>query len=500
MGLCYQTSKWLDRLWAEHLAMSQPARQLVQTGLDRQGATFAGFPADLHARLYLPTDPTRLDIAPEWATQLHDLASELGEWLRLRVMCARNGFAAGIAAEAMLEQLMPHVPERPQEPAAPAAGSEPNTGTGDPDHVPARGAGQGAGGAGPAAPNFAKPDLSEAALRAALRRATRAARQAVEQAEAQLEGLSTPLGLPMPGTAVVRNSGLADLKAIRDAHGRLESSPRLRRIAELAGRLERLAAAKLRSKVNPGVGEVHGVGLSGDLARLLSSELVALRRPRLRLYLLARLLEGRALTYTMSGREPQSRGPIIVLLDESSSMRESGKDIWSKAVCLALLGTATRQRRAWHLVAFNGDIVREVAVPAGRATPADLQRALDHRCEGGTDFSRPVLRAIDLVRTSATMKQADVVIITDGEDSLSPAAVSAATDLTRRVGVSWFAVGVGPGATQGLQSLAAIATSLVCVRDTDDAELVVPVINLERESATPAAPPARPPGFHHHHA
>jgi hypothetical protein len=472
MGLCYATSKWLDRLWSEHLEMSQPARQLVQAGIDRQGASFAGFPADLHGRLYLPTDPARHDPAPDWALQLHDLATELGEWQRLRVMCARNGFAAGIAAEVMLEPLLPHVPQRPEAPAYHAPQPSPESDGGE----------QGAAAPTPAAgPEGGAPRLDEAGLRAALRRATRAARQAVEQAESQLEGLATPLGLSLPGTAVVRRAGPADLKAIRDAHSRLESSARLRKIAELAGRLERIAAAKARSQVKPGVGEVHGVGLGSDLARLLPAELVALRRPRLRLHLLARLLEGRALTYTMTGREPQARGPIVVLLDESSSMRESGKDIWSKAVGLALLSTATRQRRAWHLVAFNGAIVREIAVPAGRATAADLQRALDHRCEGGTDFSGPVLRAVDLITTAATMKQADVVIITDGEDNLSPAAIEAATGLTQRAGVSWFAVGVGPGAAQGLQSLAAIATSMVRVNDTTDAELIVPVINLERE-------------------
>jgi uncharacterized protein with von Willebrand factor type A (vWA) domain len=69
---------------------------------------------------------------------------------------------------------------------------------------------------------------------------------------------------------------------------------------------------KARSKVKPGVGEVHGITLGGDLARLLPSELVALRRPRLRLHLLARLLERRALTYSMQEKEPQSRGPIVV--------------------------------------------------------------------------------------------------------------------------------------------------------------------------------------------
>jgi uncharacterized protein with von Willebrand factor type A (vWA) domain len=79
------------------------------------------------------------------------------------------------------------------------------------------------------------------------------------------------------------------------------------------------------------------------------------------------------------------------------------------------------------------------------------------------------------------MKQADVVVITDGEDSLSPEATAAATALTQREGVSFFAVGVGPGAELGLQALAPIATSMVRVSQTDETDLVIPVVNLERE-------------------
>jgi uncharacterized protein with von Willebrand factor type A (vWA) domain len=184
----------------------------------------------------------------------------------------------------------------------------------------------------------------------------------------------------------------------------------------------------------------------------------------------------------MEGREPQSRGPIVVLLDESSSMRDAGKDIWSKAVCLALLSTATRQRRAWHLVVFNGAIVREISIPAGKATATDIQKALDHGCSGGTDFDAPVLRAVEIIRTSPTMKQADVVIITDGEDTPEPATIEAVRSITRTEGVSWFCVGVGPYADEGLQSLSPISTSMVRIRDLEDAEPVVPIINLERAS------------------
>jgi Mg-chelatase subunit ChlD len=476
MGLCFEISRWLDRLWSEHLALSTTARHLVEAGIRKQGDAFAGFPADIHARLYLPADPTSKE-GPAWAIQLHTLASELAEWQRLRQMCARNGFAAGIAAEAMLGQLLPLVPDRPPEPRnSPQDGSTPGEGgdhAGDDSGVPGAGS------------SMKEPfsAIPEADLRAALRRATREARDAVQQAEAELEGMSTPLGYSMPGTAAITNGGPANLKAIRDAHSRLRSSARLRRITELAGRLERIAATKARSRVKPGVGEVHGIDLGADVSRLLPSELVALRHPRLRLALLSRLLQRRALCYGMKGKEPQARGPIVVLLDESSSMREGSKDVWSKAVCLALLSTATRQKRAWHLVAFNGAIRREVEVTAGQATPELIQQALDSGCAGGTDFDAPVLKAVEIIKTSRVMKNADVVLITDGEDDLEAETVEAATRLTRTEGVSWFAIGVGQEAQTYLRSLEPIATNMVAVRDTTDSDPVVPVINLDSEVA-----------------
>jgi uncharacterized protein with von Willebrand factor type A (vWA) domain len=287
-----------------------------------------------------------------------------------------------------------------------------------------------------------------------------------------------------PGYALNPNTDPANLAAIREAHAQLKNSPRLRQIANLAGRLERLASSKARSKVKPGVGEIHGVEIGDDVARLLPSELVCLRHPKRKLVLMKRLAERQALTYGMTGREPTARGPVVVLLDESSSMREGGKDVWSKAVALALLSTATRQRRAWHIIAFSGSIHREIEVPVGSATIKTVAEALDCRCHGGTDFDAPVLRAVEIIGTSRTMKNADVVVITDGEDSLETATVEAATALTKTEGVSWFIVAVGSdGGACAQQALGPIATSMVHVARTDDGdEAVVPVINLEPEN------------------
>jgi hypothetical protein len=80
------------------------------------------------------------------------------------------------------------------------------------------------------------------------------------------------------------------------------------------------------------------------------------------------------------------------------------------------------------------------------------------------------------------MRQADVVVITDGEDDLEPGTIEAAVQLTRTEGVSWFVVGVGAsGGTCCAQALGPIATSMVHIARADDGDdAVVPVINLER--------------------
>ena len=133
------------------------------------------------------------------------------------------------------------------------------------------------------------------------------------------------------------------------------------------------------------------------------------------------------------------------------------------------------------MVGFNGAITREATIPAGKAMAADIQTALDHGCAGGTDFDAPVLRAVDIIRTSPTMKQSDRILITDGEDELEQATIDQARGLTEKEGVSWFVVGVGPDAEAGLRSLSPIATSMVRIRDTDDPEPIIPFINLERK-------------------
>jgi uncharacterized protein with von Willebrand factor type A (vWA) domain len=75
---------------------------------------------------------------------------------------------------------------------------------------------------------------------------------------------------------------------------RLRGDPRLKRIAQLAGRFTRIAQQKRRTKVKHGAEEITDVELGNDLGRLLPVELVKLRHPRLHTLALRDLLERKA--------------------------------------------------------------------------------------------------------------------------------------------------------------------------------------------------------------
>lgn len=162
---------------------------------------------------------------------------------------------------------------------------------------------------GAAAPGADDLSREMAALRAVGKAVTEARKEVDELKEA-----STALGLG-PG-----QPGSNDSRAIAELFKRVRSDPALRRICELAGRFRRVAQSKQRMKAAHGLDDVVGVEMSGDLGRLLPSELVKLTSPELELDTLRRIVEKQALCHEHHSVEPVGKGPIIVICDESGSM------------------------------------------------------------------------------------------------------------------------------------------------------------------------------------
>ena len=121
-------------------------------------------------------------------------------------------------------------------------------------------------------------------------------------------------------------------------------------------------------------GELKGIRHSDRIERMLGSEALQIRHPVLHKLWRARLAESRLLTYESeavlieavpdpsarqrpqaapTATQPLARGPMLVCVDTSGSMRGGPENV-AKAVVLEVLRVAHREQRACRLIAFGG--------------------------------------------------------------------------------------------------------------------------------------------------
>ncbi len=174
--------------------------------------------------------------------------------------------------------------------------------------------------------------------------------------------------------------------------------------------------------------EVHGTHRSADLMRLLPSELINLEDDTLEMLFYSRLLEQNLMTYELSGITHQAAktsethqkrtGPVVACLDTSGSM--SGTPILkAKALLLAIANILTTEKRSLHVLLFgDSGQLREFKMENAQEAKG-LLAFLGQGFGGGTDFETPLQRACDIIKQEKTYLKADILMISDGDCSLS---------------------------------------------------------------------------------
>ena len=151
--------------------------------------------------------------------------------------------------------------------------------------------------------------------------------------------------------------------------------------------------------------------------------------------------------------EPLQRGPMILALDTSGSMRGAPEAI-AKAIVLEALRTAQRERRGCKLIAFGaaGELIeRDLALTgAGLAALLDV---IGQGFDGGTDVQAPIERAIACVREQR-WASADLLIASDGEFGCTPATLAALDEARALLGLRVHGVLIGDRETLGLLNVA----------------------------------------------
>jgi uncharacterized protein with von Willebrand factor type A (vWA) domain len=202
--------------------------------------------------------------------------------------------------------------------------------------------------------------------------------------------------------AMSRGDPQALARSLRSA---LRSS-RLRGILERVGRYISLARCLQSSKVTTtGSLETTGITLSGDLSAVVPSELAMLGGavPVLRNLHIARLLQRQAMSWRKIRRTEAKRGPIVVMLDESGSMKDVLAD--AKAIAAALAWVARKQKREVVLMSYSSQLML-----ADLSSEATFLQWLEMFLDGGTIASLALAESMKY-----EIRGADHVIITDGD-------------------------------------------------------------------------------------
>lgn len=219
-------------------------------------------------------------------------------------------------------------------------------------------------------------------------------------------------------------------------------------------------------------GELRGIRHSGRLERMLGSEAMQIRHPVLHKLWRARLAESRLLTYESEALlvervpDPQGRararaapaaaalqrGPIILAVDTSGSMRGAPENI-AKAVVLQALRVAHRERRDCLLIAFGGPgevVERDLHPPEAPAAGLDaLLDLIGQSFDGGTDVQAPIERAVQRLREQR-WSSADLLIVSDGEFGCTPATLAQLEAARAELGLRVQGILVGDRETLGL--------------------------------------------------
>jgi hypothetical protein len=271
---------------------------------------------------------------------------------------------------------------------------------------------------------------------------------------------------------------LANMVELRDMMKQLGRRPS----AEGTDGMRRFAPQKLHPDGAPGAHfdpmtrtSVIGLTFSGSLSEMLPSEAVLLRSksPLLRRLFLAKKVESKLLSYEMAGYSdvpsvPRARpryrprmpsgpgGPLVVCLDTSWSMSGT-REMLSKAVVLACVTAAHKQKRNCQVVAFSNERgvmdAGEIGVDA-----SGIQRLLDFLTNsfgGGTDVTGALKYAMTTL-DSDTMAAADLLLVTDGEIPDPPVSEAIMEDLERlklRTGMEIHGLLVGNHESKALNKI-----------------------------------------------
>jgi uncharacterized protein with von Willebrand factor type A (vWA) domain len=236
------------------------------------------------------------------------------------------------------------------------------------------------------------------------------ARQESKQVESGLKSLLGGLGAGN-ADAEMKKVPLRDKILLAE---KIASTKKMKEIAEWAGRFKQIARKKQKSKQSEPVTR-RSVTIGNSIENLLPVELCFYTHPITKMDFLRRFAECETMQFEQKGLVDLKKGPIVLCLDQSDSMRSL--ETQSKGFTLALMSIAKKQRRDLCLVLFSSRI-QVYTYEKGKIAASEITRLARTFLGGGTNFMLALDQAAHQINESR-FKQADLIFVTDGEDQVT---------------------------------------------------------------------------------
>ncbi|MBM3120752.1 MAG: hypothetical protein FJZ97_01040 [Chloroflexi bacterium] len=215
----------------------------------------------------------------------------------------------------------------------------------------------------------------------------------------------------------------------------LRKSPSVKLILETLGWAKALVTRERRKNTRGHETFTHFKVQDLNLETLAPDELVSMiafdRSSPIYLDFLCRALDGDLLHAQFEGQDFAGRGPIVFLRDESGSMR-GARRATACALQLALMVDARREGRRFISIPFSDVGQFRVYDPGDKPEPQSLMEHLDTTYGGGTEPYGPLTAAIRLILEDPSLRQGDILIITDGDFGKPPEAFLRDLELARQ--------------------------------------------------------------------
>ena len=204
----------------------------------------------------------------------------------------------------------------------------------------------------------------------------------------------------------------------------VEYNEDIKKILKLIGQIELEYGARSHGISSHSRSEVYSVTTSKDLEYILPIESVKLQDETLKYLFFARWMEGKLLTYQLTGKhwagslKRRKKGPMVALVDTSGSMVGS-PEIVSKAILLAIVRHMLKEKRDMKVFLFSSvGQATEIELTDNRKMASEFLDFLQYTFEGGTDFNTALGEGLKALK-DRQYRNADILFITDGLSAVS---------------------------------------------------------------------------------